>query len=301
MSQGVYGTKIPSIINPSTDVDIYYSYRESLGDDSFTKHNFIKLDSENLTQITMNNDSNNNTGYDSIIDGLYNMRLPLDKFNKKGFYSVYIKPKDIAVEIKDVGFLVSNTNIKGIVIDLDSIDVKYKHLFSTDNGLVGYRITYFDESQRKNYCRIITSNHKCEPVTQNLNNANQKSIKYKYTDNSNYVFITITPSLIPSYEINSDIYIGKSTQKIYVTNTLFEPILLDIEMVDHDFDTISTMLEGSQLRDLDNGLITTFDKNGQIYHQSEHYSLKNSMGKPVYEVKKEKDASIDFTQTINDK
>ena len=155
MSQGVYGTKIPSIINPSTDVDIYYSYRESLGDDSFTKHNFIKLDSENLTQITMNNDSNNNTGYDSIIDGLYNMRLPLDKFNKKGFYSVYIKPKDIAVEIKDVGFLVSNTNIKGIVIDLDSIDVKYKHLFSTDNGLVGYRITYFDESQRKNYCRRL--------------------------------------------------------------------------------------------------------------------------------------------------
>ena len=300
MSQGVYGTKIPSIINPATDVDIYYSYRESLGDDSFTKHNFTKLDSECLTQITLA--ESNNNGYDTIIDGLYNMRLPLDKFNKKGFYSVYIKPKDIEVTITDVGFLLSNTSVKGIVIDTDKItNETQKQLFKSDNSLVGYRITYFDESKRQNYCRIITSNHKCEPVTQSLNGANQKSIKYKYADSSNYVFITITPSLIPSYEINSDIYIGKSTQKIYITNTLFEPILLDIEMVDHDFDTISTMLEGSQLRDLDNGLITTFDENGQIYHQSEHYSLKNSNGKPVYEVKKIKDGSIDFTQTINDK
>ena len=30
-------------------------------------------------------------------------------------------------------------------------------------------------------------------------------------------------------------------------------------MVDHDADTISTMLEGNQLRDLDNGIVTTFN------------------------------------------
>lgn len=299
MSQGVYGTKIPSIINPTMDVDIFYSYKENLGEDSFTKTKFERLDSSYLKQITIENSEPN--GYDSIIDGLYNIQLPLDKFNKKGFYNIYIKPKDIETVITDVGFLVSNVNIKGIVVDLDGVAEKYRNLFASDNALVGYRITYFEDSTRDKHCRIITSNHKCEPVVQNLSTSNQKSVKYKYTDNSNYVFITVTPSLVPSYEITSDIFIGKSTQKIYVTNTLFEPILLDIEMVDHDFDTISTMLEGSQLRDLDNGLITTFDDNNQIYHQSEHYSLKNSNGEPVYEVKKIKDASIDFTQTISDK
>ena len=36
------------------------------------------------------------------LDGLYNLNLPLNKFNKKGFYTVYIKPKEIPVVIKDV-------------------------------------------------------------------------------------------------------------------------------------------------------------------------------------------------------
>ena len=78
--------------------------------------------------------------------------------------------------------------------------------------------------------------------------------------------------------------------------------MLDIEMTEHDLDTVSYMLEGSQLRDLDNGLVTTFDDNNQIYNQSEHYTLKDSStGKPVYEIKKNKVDSIDFNQTIEDK
>jgi hypothetical protein len=62
------------------------------------------------------------------------------------------------------------------------------------------------------------------------------------------------------------------------------------------------MLESSQLRDLDNGLITTFNSRDEIYHQKEVYTLKNSYdGKPIYEVAKDKKNSIDFTQTIEDK
>ena len=78
--------------------------------------------------------------------------------------------------------------------------------------------------------------------------------------------------------------------------------MLDIEMVDHDADTISTMLEGSQLRDLDNGLVTTFNDDNGIYHQSEHFTLKNKeTGTPVYEVKQNKMNSIDYSQTLDDK
>ena len=78
--------------------------------------------------------------------------------------------------------------------------------------------------------------------------------------------------------------------------------MLDIEMTEHDMDTLSYMLEGSQLRDLDNGLVTTYDENNQIYHQSEHYTVKDSAtGKPVFEVKRNKNTSIDFSQTLEDK
>ena len=78
--------------------------------------------------------------------------------------------------------------------------------------------------------------------------------------------------------------------------------MLDIEMTDRDFDTLSTMLEGSQLRSLDNGLVTTFNENNEIYHQTEHYSLKNpETGQPIYEVKLNKTDAIDFSQTLEDK
>jgi hypothetical protein len=83
---------------------------------------------------------------------------------------------------------------------------------------------------------------------------------------------------------------------------LFEPIQIDIEMTTHDADTISYMLEGSQLRDLDNGLVTTFNDKNEIYNQAEHFTLKDQYsGKPVYEVKENKENGIDFSQTIEDK
>ena len=73
-------------------------------------------------------------------------------------------------------------------------------------------------------------------------------------------------------------------------------------MTEHDIDTVSNMLEGSQLRDLDNGLVTTYNDDNQIVHQSEHYTLKDpATGNPVYEVKKNKENDIDFSQTLQDK
>ena len=76
--------------------------------------------------------------------------------------------------------------------------------------------------------------------------------------------------------------------------------VLDVEMVNHDADTISTMLEGSQLRDWDKGLVTTFNDDNEIYHQSENTSIKNKYtGEPVYEAKVKKTESVDYTQSLN--
>ena len=72
--------------------------------------------------------------------------------------------------------------------------------------------------------------------------------------------------------------------------------MLDIEMTEHDIETISTMLEGSQIRNLENGLMTTLTLDGEIYNQFGFYSLKRSTdGEPIYEIREKKD-NIDFTQ-----
>ena len=305
MSIGVYGTNIPIHIDSnklSSLVDISYCYNESRAYDSLSSSKFKSLPSSVLANCTREVESGSNL--DEIVDGMYTLQLPLSDFNKKGFYTVYIKPKEYAINITDVGCLSAYSDVRGIILDTSVISDKIiKNMARTNNGLVGFRIVFLDENGvREDYYRIVTSNNKCEPVIQAPNSSSDKTYTYRYDDSSSLTFLTVSPSSAPTFKSNATPYIGKPTQRILLVNTLFEPIQLDIEMVTHDADTISNMLEGSQLRDLDNGLVTTYNEKNEIYAQSEHYTLKeNASGNPVYEVKKNKTDSIDFSQTIDDK
>ena len=307
MSIGVYGTNIPIHIDSnklSNLVDISYCYNESRAYDSLSSSKFKSLPSSVLANCTR--EVENGSNLDEIVDGMYTLQLPLSDFNKKGFYTVYIKPKEYAINITDVGCLSAYSDVRGIILDTNAISDDYeiiKNMARTNNGLVGFRIVFLDENGvREDYYRIVTSNNKCEPVIQAPNSSSDKTYTYRYDDSSSLTFLTVSPSSAPTFKSNATPYIGKPTQRILLVNTLFEPIQLDIEMVTHDADTISNMLEGSQLRDLDNGLVTTYNEKNEIYAQSEHYTLKeNASGKPVYEVKKNKTDSIDFSQTIDDK
>lgn len=305
MSIGVYGTNIPIHIDSnklSSLVDISYCYNESRAYDSLSSSKFKSLPSSVLANCTRDVESDSNL--DEIVDGMYTLQLPLSDFNKKGFYTVYIKPKEYAINITDVGCLSAYSDVRGIILDTNAISDKIiRNMARTNNGLVGFRIVFLDENGvREDYYRIVTSNNKCEPVIQAPNSSSDKTYTYRYDDSSSLTFLTVSPSSAPTFKSNATPYIGKPTQRILLVNTLFEPIQLDIEMVTHDADTISNMLEGSQLRDLDNGLVTTYNEKNEIYAQSEHYTLKeNASGNPVYEVKKNKTDSIDFSQTIDDK
>lgn len=302
-SSGVYGTNVSAIVNIPDDVDIYYSYSPNRNVDDISNLKFEKIDATLLQQATISN-PNESTQYDNILEGLYNLKLPIKYFNKKGYYTVYIKPKEYTAVIQDVGVLSSYPDVKGVIIDsVNGVSPSISKLLQNNNSLVGYRVIYYDDNMKRlPYYRIITSNNKCEPIVQNLSDTNQKSIRYRYNENSTLSFLTITPSVSTTYKPNALPYIGSSMQRIGLVNTKFEPVMLDIEMVEHDIDTVSTMLEGSQLRDLDNGLVTTFNANNEIYAQHEHYTLKDEYtNKPVYEVKKNKENSIDFSQTIDDK
>ena len=280
-------------------VDISYCYHETRSYDSLSDATFKQLDASVLTPATREDG-------DKVIEGMYNLQLPLSEFNKKGFYTVYIKPKEIEAKIADIGTLTAYPDVRGIVFD--TVDIKKSdscigEKALTNNGLVGYRIIYLDDSgKREDYYRIITSNNKCEPVISAPTSSSDKSYTYRYEDSSTLTFVTVSPSSAPMFKGNQAPYIGKVGRNVLLVNTLFEPIMIDIEMVNHDADTISYMLENDQLRDLDNGLITTFNDNGDIYQQKEVFTLKDQYsGKPVFEVAKNKKNSIDFSQTIDDK
>ena len=301
MSSGVYGTTIPARVT-SDDVEIFYAYHETRNSDSVEDAVFTKLPSSILSDVVYEGETG---ATDNILEGLYNLKLPLQYFNRKGFYTVYIKPKEIPAVIADVSTLTAFPNVRGIILDstATNIDATLKNKISTNNALVGYRIIYLtDNGDREDYFRLVTSNNKCEPIIQTSNDSSNKSYTYRYNESSTLSFLTLTPSSAPSFKANAAPFIGKPTQRIILVNTLFEPVMLDIEMTEHDLNTMAYMLEGSQLRDLDNGLVTTYDENNQIYHQSEHYTVKDAAtGKPVFEVKRNKNTSVDFSQTLEDK
>ena len=297
---GAYGLSIPINIKDSEIsnlVDISFCYHETRSYDSITNAAFKTLPSGVLTRAKREDGTD-------VVEGMYNLQLPLSEFNKKGFYTVYIKPKEIRASITDIGTLTAFPDVRGIVLDTTRINSDYlKEKARKNNELTGYRIVFLDDNNgRQDYYRIITSNNKCEPVVTMPATSSDKTYTYRYEDSSTLTFITVSPSAAAMFKDNQSPYIGKVGQNILLVNTLFEPIQLDIEMVTHDADTISNMLEGSQLRDLDNGLITTFNENDEIYHQKEVYTLKDQYtGKPIYEVAKEKTNGVDFSQSLDDK
>ena len=301
---GSYGTIIPIHISNkeiSSLVDISYCYHEKRTYDSIDDVTFKHLDSSILTLAEREMEDGDADGY---VEGMYNLQLPVSEFNKKGFYTVYIKPKEIETTISDVGTLTAYPSVRGLVLDTANIPDSVIRSKAQDNGsLVGFRIIYLDDNgNRQNYYRIITSNNMCEPVVQAPNSSSDKAYTYRYSETSSLSFVTVSPSSAPTFKSNALPYIGKVSQRILLVNTLFEPVTLDIEMTTHDADTISYMLENNQLRNLDEGLVTTFNDNNEIYHQSEHSTLKDSTtGRPIYELKQKRTDNISFSETIEDK
>ena len=225
---GAYGTVIPSRIT-SADIDIFYSYHETRTSDSVENSVFKKLPSSILTEVLYDG---GNEAIDNTLEGLYNLKLPLEYFNRKGFYTVYIKPKEIPAVIADVSSLTSFPDVRGIVIDSTdlNIDADFRKRIHDNNGLVGYRVIFInDNGTREDYYRLVTSNNRCEPVIESSNESGNKSYTYRYNETSTLSFLTLTPSVAPSFKSNAAPFIGKPTQRVLFVNTLFEPVMLDME------------------------------------------------------------------------
>ncbi len=273
MANGTYGIRKPANISPVIDVDIFYHYRPTRGSESADFPEFQKIENpESILNVSTFADGANSLK----LPGMYDLKLPLDKFGNKGIYTIYIKPREYQTSILDVSTLAgSYSNVRGIVLDTSKLP-----LDTGAGSLVGYRVEYdnISTNAREDFYRIITSNNYCVPVSQRSDSTIGNGVKYRLNNGETgggLMFCTLTPSTSMSFMANQMPTIGTVNQTIYLINTKFNPVMLEVEMVEHDEDTISTMLEGAQIRDLDHGIITTFDKDGNIYHQAAYGNITN--------------------------
>jgi len=297
MAIGTYGTIRPSDVSPE-DVEIILNYTVSRDvTDNFT---LKKLNASNILRPYFSNASTGGNADIEILGGLYNLKLPANEFNQLGIYTLYVRPAQIRTTITDCGVLSALPNVKGIVIDLNSVPPEYKNKFVAQ-GLVGFRVEYLNDDGTKipNFYRIVTSNFFCEPVLQNLTNTSQKAIRYRYVEGiSNLMFCTLTPSSSPTNKPNATPFIGQPAQNIIITNTFFNPITIDIEIVEHDISTLAIALYGNQTKSIDDGIYTIYDSDNNIYKQYNLYEVRDDFNKLLYEVREDRGNNIDYSKNF---
>jgi len=297
MASGSYGTIRPSDVSPA-DVDIILNYTPSRDQtDNFV---LTKLDANSILRPYFNNNQTGGNSGIEILGGMYNLKLPADQFNKIGIYTLYIRPAEIRTKITDCGVLSALPNVKGIIIDLNNVPTQFTNKF-TNQGLVGFRVEYLNDDGSKipNFFRVITSSFYCEPVIQNLTNTSQQSIRYRYTEGTtNIMFCTLSPSSSPTNKPNATPFIGQPNQNIIISNTFFNPVTTEIEIVEHDISTLAIALYGNQTKSIDDGIYTIYDSNNNIYKQYNLYEIRDQFSDLLYEVRQDRNNNIDFTKNF---
>lgn len=286
MSVGLYGNKRLASID-FNDVDILYAYspsREQLGDTQFTPLFGSVTEAEFRKLLGA--------------DGGYKLKLPATIFNRLGFYLILIKPKSFRTNIVDCSFVVTNNDTeiqiskKGIVIP--------KLQFQGSGSLIGYQVEYFDDNGNKikNFHRIITSSD-IVSVSTNNNNSNANSTSYVLNPNGSYLFLTLTPdeaSLI-SNEQKADL--GRAGQSILLSNTFFDPTMVEVEMVNQTLETLAWQLGGNSVRNLETGEYSVFDDQGNLYKQYLLLTRKSTFNNGNLDIRQEI-TDVNLNQTFDD-
>mgnify|MGYP000888432653 CR=1 FL=1 len=291
MATGNYGIVRPATAGPD-DMEIYYTYAPSR-DSKPTIPLQALVPSQVISRF---NHPTPNTSGIPLFDGLYNLQLPVANFSAKGIYTVVIKPKEIRTSITDCGVLAAFPDVKGVVLDMNQLGIQ------DASSLIGYRIEYYDSNSGAripNFFRVITSANRVEVVNANLSNTTQKAVRYRFNDTSNLVFCTVTPSSAPNVKPNQFPDIGVAGQEISITNTFFNPIMLELDMVEYDIETLAYGMFGNQIKSIADGKYTIYDFQNRIYKQYNLYEIQDQFtGEPLHEVRQEVN-NIDFSKDFN--
>lgn len=284
MSVGIYGINKLADANYN-DLDIFYCYspnRETLGDTQFVP----------LFNSITNNEFRKLTG----ADGGYRLRLPASVFNKLGFYLVLIRPKAFETTIIDCSFVVTS-NDQEIQISKKGIVIP-KLQFQGTGSLIGYQIEYFDDNGNKinNFHRIVTSSDLVS-ISSNSSSSNPSAISYILDPNGTQLFLTLTPDEVSLISNDQKPDLGKAGQKIIISNTFFDPVMMEVEMVDQTIKTLSYGIFGNAVRDFSNGVFSIFDEVGNLYKQYNLLTVKSQFNQANLDIKEER-TNINLNQNF---
>ena len=297
MAIGTYGTVRPADVSPE-DVEIILNYTPSR---DVTEDFVLKtLDAPSILRPYFNNSQTGGNSGVEVLGGLYNLTLPAEEFNAVGIYTLMIRPAQIRTSITDCGVLSALPNVKGIIIDINNVPSQFRNKF-VPQGLIGFRIEYLnaDGSKIPNFFRIVTSSFYCEPVVVNQTNTTQKAIRYRYVDGaSNLIFLTLTPSSSPTNRPNATPFIGQPGQSIIISNTFFNPTMIEIDMVEYDVSSLAIALYGNQTKSIEDGVYTIYDTQNNIYKQYNLYEIRDQFNELLYEVRQDRGANIDYTKNF---
>ena len=295
MSTGIFGTIRPSDVSIN-DIDVYYNYapnRES------EVSEMQRLESEEILSYNYLPEDDQIAGTENLLEGLYNISLPADVFSDIGIYTLYLKPKRLTTIIVDCSVLSSLPSVKGIVLDTNQLPEALR----ANNALQGYRIEYIDTTtnlKTRNVVRYVVTSNKVVPVSENIGNTTQSATRYRFDDTGSLLFVQLTPSSSSDVKPNASPFIGVPDQTIIISNTFFSPLVIEINLVANTIDTLSDLVGGEQIKDVDNGILTYYNSNRVITRQFNIYEIKDDVGNvPLYEVK-ERRTVIDDTQNFND-
>jgi hypothetical protein len=293
MAIGTYGVNRAADVDVE-DIEILYTFTPNRQ----TAISVVsRLDPAQVLSKTLLPSAERITGEENLLEGLYNLLLPADTFNQIGIYNIYIRPKTYRTQVVDCGVLAAQPTVKGILLDSNQLDGK----LISSNALQGYRVEYLDDAGQKvkNTFRIITTSNRVIPVTENIGNTSQTATRYRFDDSGSLIFCQVTPSSSSGVKPNLIPFIGTPGQKIIINNTFFNPVCLEVELTQHDIESVIDYVAGEQLKDVDNGIITHYDKDRNIIAQFNVFQTNNTEGDPVHEVK-EKRANIDQSQNLDD-
>jgi hypothetical protein len=299
MALGTYGITRPADMSPE-DVEIIMIYTPSR---DYTSTPVIKkLNAAQILTPYFNNSSTGG-GTDEILGGMYNLRLPSDEFNQLGIYSLMIRPVQIRTTLTDCGVLSSLPSVKGLVVDVNNVPATYRSRFNSQ-GLVGYRVEYLNSDGTKipNFYRMVTSSFYVDTVITQPSAANVSNTRYRYIDSPaarNLIFMTVSPSSSPSNNPAAVPYIGQPGQNVILTNTFFNPFMIEIEMAEYDLNSIAIALYGNQVKAIEPGLYTIYDSQSRIYKQYNLFEVRSDFDDILYEVRQDRGNNIDTSQSFD--
>lgn len=295
MAVGTYGIVRHSDVNIE-DIEMFYNYtpdRYTTNNDTF-RLNPIEL----LDYCYLPTGDDIGVGTENLLEGIYNLKLPASTFNQLGIYTIYIRPKVHVSVIVDCSVLSALPTVNGIVLDASSLPEALK----VNNGLQGYRIEYIntlDGSKLRNVVRYVVTSNKVSVTTENIGNTTQNTQRYRFDDAGTLIFLQLTPCSASDVKPNAKPFIGNIGQSILMSNTYFSPLVVEIEMVQSSIETLTELVAGEQVKDVQNGILTHYDNDRIITRQFNLFEVKDDVTDvALYEVK-ERRTSIDTNQEIN--